>query len=427
MTDRGGAAHPLVELTLARLREFVREPEAVFWVFAFPLLLALALGIAFRVQGRRPGARRRRRRPRAPADARGCPRAGRRPRGRGSCPGAARTPRCATARWRSWSCPDEPPAYPFRSDARREPAGPAGRRRGPAARRRPRGPVRRAGGPRHGAGFALHRLARPGPARHEHHGHEPVEHRLRDRPVADRGSCSSGWSPRRCAAATTCCRYLLARLVFLVLEVAPLAGVRMARLRRARARLARGARSRSRCSGPRRSAAIGLLVASRARTVEAVSGLMNLVSCRCGSCRACSSRRRTFPAAMQPFIRALPLTALNDALRAVMLDGDSLLARGPPPGGAGRVGRRELRRRAQSLPVAVAGRSGCGIRVIGRRPAQCTPEPIWSIDGSAPSRRMAVSHSTAASVSNTRSSSSSPISHADWVSSASSCPGPQPA
>src|SRR5688572_24423835 len=40
--------HPLVELTLARLREFLREPEAVFWVFVFPVLLAFALGIAFR-------------------------------------------------------------------------------------------------------------------------------------------------------------------------------------------------------------------------------------------------------------------------------------------------------------------------------------------------------------------------------------------
>ena len=43
-----GARHPLVQLTLARFREFARQPETVFWVFAFPLLLAIALGIAFR-------------------------------------------------------------------------------------------------------------------------------------------------------------------------------------------------------------------------------------------------------------------------------------------------------------------------------------------------------------------------------------------
>jgi ABC-type multidrug transport system permease subunit len=40
--------HPLRELTLARLREFLREPEAVFWTYGFPLMLAVGLGIAFR-------------------------------------------------------------------------------------------------------------------------------------------------------------------------------------------------------------------------------------------------------------------------------------------------------------------------------------------------------------------------------------------
>ncbi len=39
---------PLKELSLSRLREFVREPEAVFWTYGFPLLLAVGLGIAFR-------------------------------------------------------------------------------------------------------------------------------------------------------------------------------------------------------------------------------------------------------------------------------------------------------------------------------------------------------------------------------------------
>src|SRR5437773_2899637 len=39
---------PLAELTLARIRELTREPEAVFWVFVFPILLAAILGLAFR-------------------------------------------------------------------------------------------------------------------------------------------------------------------------------------------------------------------------------------------------------------------------------------------------------------------------------------------------------------------------------------------
>jgi ABC-2 type transport system permease protein len=52
MTEpRSWADHPLVQLTRVRYREFFREPEAVFWVFIFPVLLAAGLGIAFRNQG----------------------------------------------------------------------------------------------------------------------------------------------------------------------------------------------------------------------------------------------------------------------------------------------------------------------------------------------------------------------------------------
>src|SRR3989442_12114698 len=39
---------PYVLLSLARMKEFLREPEVVFWVFVFPFLLAIGLGIAFR-------------------------------------------------------------------------------------------------------------------------------------------------------------------------------------------------------------------------------------------------------------------------------------------------------------------------------------------------------------------------------------------
>src|ERR671915_64471 len=51
MVDRARAytvRGPLMELTLARVRELVREPEAIFWVFAFPIVLAGILGLAFR-------------------------------------------------------------------------------------------------------------------------------------------------------------------------------------------------------------------------------------------------------------------------------------------------------------------------------------------------------------------------------------------
>jgi hypothetical protein len=40
-------SHPKTQLLLARLREFYREPEVIFWVYGFPLILALTLGIAF--------------------------------------------------------------------------------------------------------------------------------------------------------------------------------------------------------------------------------------------------------------------------------------------------------------------------------------------------------------------------------------------
>lgn len=46
----GRRPHPLWELTRARVVEFLREPEALFWTFGFPILLALALGIAFRTK-----------------------------------------------------------------------------------------------------------------------------------------------------------------------------------------------------------------------------------------------------------------------------------------------------------------------------------------------------------------------------------------
>lgn len=44
----GPSRHPLAALTICRLREFFREPEAIFWVYGFPVLLAIGLGIAFR-------------------------------------------------------------------------------------------------------------------------------------------------------------------------------------------------------------------------------------------------------------------------------------------------------------------------------------------------------------------------------------------
>jgi ABC-type multidrug transport system permease subunit len=70
--------------------------------------------------------------------------------------------------------------------------------------------------------------------------------------------------------------------------------------------------------------AIGLLMGSRARTFEAASGLMNLVSVPMWVLSGVFFSASNFPDVVQPFIQALPLTALVDALRAVVLEGVSL-------------------------------------------------------------------------------------------------------
>jgi ABC-type multidrug transport system permease subunit len=74
--------------------------------------------------------------------------------------------------------------------------------------------------------------------------------------------------------------------------------------------------------------AIGLLVSSRARTVEAVSGLANLVMLPMWIFSGIFFSSSNFPTAFQPVIHALPLTATADALRGVMLQGASLASLG---------------------------------------------------------------------------------------------------
>ena len=69
---------------------------------------------------------------------------------------------------------------------------------------------------------------------------------------------------------------------------------------------------------------LGLLVASRAKTMEAASGLMNLVMLPMWILSGVFFSATRFPAVIQPFVRALPLTAAIDALRSNMLQGIGL-------------------------------------------------------------------------------------------------------
>ncbi len=70
---------------------------------------------------------------------------------------------------------------------------------------------------------------------------------------------------------------------------------------------------------------IGLLTASRAQKIESVSGLMNLVMMPMWIFSGVFFSYERFPAVVQPLIKALPLTALNDALRASILEGTPLV------------------------------------------------------------------------------------------------------
>lgn len=72
--------------------------------------------------------------------------------------------------------------------------------------------------------------------------------------------------------------------------------------------------------------ALGLLIASRARTIEAISGFANLIIVPMWILSGVFFSAQRFPDVVQPIIRALPLTAFIDATRGIMLQGNSLLA-----------------------------------------------------------------------------------------------------
>jgi ABC-type multidrug transport system permease subunit len=72
--------------------------------------------------------------------------------------------------------------------------------------------------------------------------------------------------------------------------------------------------------------ALGLLVVSRARTIEAVSGLMNVVMLPMWLLSGTFFSSERFPQVVQPLVQALPLTAINNSLRALTNEGAGLPA-----------------------------------------------------------------------------------------------------
>ena len=312
--------HPLVELTLARVRELVREPEAVFWVFVFPILLAGILGLAFRsrppealpvavVEG--PLAESRLVALRAEPSLR--PEA---------LPEAAARAALGRGRVVLLVSAGEPPAYTY------DPTQPESR----AARLAVDAALQRAAGRADAFTAGAVEITEPG-ARYV----DFLVPGLLGMNLMGTGMWGVGFSLvvarngkllKRLVAAPAKRSHLLgaqllSRLIFLVPEAGALLlfayFLMSVPLRGSLLTL---------CAvsllGALAFTGLGLLTAARPRTIEGVSGLMNLVMVPMWVFSGIFFSTERFPDAIQPFVQALPLTALNDALRAVMLEGASL-------------------------------------------------------------------------------------------------------
>src|SRR5712664_1896332 len=318
--------HPLFQLALARMREFYREPEAIFWVFGFPIVLAFALGIAFRNRGPgdlNVGVLR------APGDSAVVATLAT---GQGLratvLDSAEARQRLRTGRIAILVIPGAPLVYRYDST----------RTESRLARLEVNAAVQ-----------AAHGRADVGPVRDDRVaavGFRYIDFLipgLLGMNLLGSGIWGVGFSVVQARQKKLLKRYMatpmkrshyllsfiLSRLVFLIVEIAFLVGFGWlmfgVAVRGSLATLGGVA-----ILGAFAFAGLGLLVASRARTIEGVSGLMNLVMLPMWILSGTFFSYSRFPDAMLPFVKALPLTALNDALRAVMIDGAALATLSAP-------------------------------------------------------------------------------------------------
>ena len=316
---------PLFQLTLARIRGFFREPSAVFWTFAFPVLLTIALGIAFRSRPPEPVRTAVLAGPGAEA-VRATLAAGRDVTADVMAEGDARAA-LRTGRVSIVVVPGAPPTYRY------DPTRPESR----LARAVVDDLLQRAAGRSDALPVADQRLTEPG-ARYV----DFLVPGLVGMNIMSAGMWGIGWVivedrqkkllRRMVATPMRRSEYLLSfvivRVLFLLLEVPVLVGFGVVAfgipLRGSLAVL--GVVS---VLGALAFAGLGLLVASRAKNTQTASGLMNLVMMPMFVLSGVFFSVENFPGAFQPLVRVLPLTALNDGLRAVMNEGAGLVALWP--------------------------------------------------------------------------------------------------
>jgi ABC-2 type transport system permease protein len=315
--------HPLVQLTLVRIREFVREPEAVFWAIFFPILLTTGLGIAFRstpsdvlkVATTAPAlADAMRKDPGLavevlPADA------------------AQQALRVGKVALLAEPAPDGSVLYRY------DETNPEGR----AARMLVDAAIQRAAGRKDPVSARDALMRDPGSRYVDFLVPGLVGLGIMSNAVWGIGFSIVDSRRRKLTKrlmATPMSRtqylasYLFWRMLILWFEVGLPIGF---------GALAFGVPVRGRlldlvvvCVMASLSfSALGLLIASRARTIEAASNLMNLVQVPMWILSGVFFSAQRFPDSVQPLIKALPLTAVIDALRAHMLQGAGLIQLAP--------------------------------------------------------------------------------------------------
>ncbi len=327
---KGQPSHPLIELTLARIREFLREPEAVFWVFIFPVLLAFALGIAFRNT--------------APEKSRiaiensstQSTELAAALAGSTQVDAVVLSPEEAAKELRTGKIDlvvrvqsgDGAAATAF--DYRFDPTRPESR----VARLAADDALQRAFGRKEAASVVEEQVTEPGARYIDFLIPGLVGLNLMGSGMWGLGFTVVQARTRKLLkrlAATPMRRshfllsFMLSRLVFLVGEVAAVIifawlvfGVSVSGSIIDLTIIA--------LVGSLTFAGLGLLVAARPKTIEGVSGLMNLVMLPMWLLSGTFFSAARFPEFAQPFIKALPLTALNNSLRAVMNEGMPLVS-----------------------------------------------------------------------------------------------------